>query len=158
MSKISQQIFLNSKNYLKNNSYGNAEQNDLWAELDAQAKIDGTLSINLSVKSIMDTWTLRKGYPVVKIERLDSSNQLSVTQKWFLLNPLNKLKDTVEYNDYRWFVPFTFTTKNNPNFDFESNTTWFEPTQDKSTLFYLKNILKIISNIMFFLSNNRLTK
>ena len=79
----------------------------------------------------MDTWTLKKGYPVVNVERL-KDNQLSITQKWFLLNPLNKQQNMSDYSNYKWFVPFTFTSKNKPNFDFESRPTWFKPTEDKS--------------------------
>ncbi len=122
--------FFKTQNYLKNNSYGNAEQSDLWAALDAQAKEDTTLSVDLTVGDIMNTWTLQKGYPVVHVKRL-SPTQLSVSQKYFLLNPLNSLQsntNTTEYDSYKWYVPFTYTTKVNPNFDFESETQWLKPS------------------------------
>ena len=35
----------------------------------------------------MDTWTLKKGYPVVMIDRDYENNKAKLTQKWFLLNP-----------------------------------------------------------------------
>jgi aminopeptidase N len=103
----------------------------LWAALDAQAKEDTTLSADLTVGDIMNTWTLQKGYPVVHVKRL-SANQLNVSQKYFLLNPLNSLQNnknnTAEYDSYKWYVPFTYTTKVSPNFDFESETEWLKPS------------------------------
>lgn len=116
---------------MKNNSFGNAEQDDLWNALTQQAYKDGTLNEtltankNLTVKDIMDTWTLRKGYPVLQINRTGS--QLRLTQKWFLLNPLNNAQNNLtEYNQYKWYIPFTYTTKNLKDFDFEKRPIWFK--------------------------------
>ena len=39
---------------------------------------DGVLYEDLTVKQIMDTWTLQMGYPVLTVQRFDSS--LQVTQ------------------------------------------------------------------------------
>ena len=49
--------------------FGAAEQDDLWRHLTAQAHEDSTLSKEVTVKEIMDTWTLQMGYPVVNVER-----------------------------------------------------------------------------------------
>jgi len=55
-----------------------------------------------------------------------------VTQSWFLLNPQsNILKNQTEYNSYKWYVPFTFTTKNKLAFDFESTTNWLKPNDSE---------------------------
>ena len=99
--------------------------------MDAQAKEDNTLSVDLSVGDIMNTWTLQKGYPVVHVKRV-SSTQLNVSQKYFLLNPLNTLennKNKTEYDSYKWYVPFTFTRKSELNFSFESKPYWLIPNQ-----------------------------
>ena len=48
--------------------YSNAEQDDLWAELTAQAHKDGTLEDYYNVKTIMDTWTLQMGYPYLSVD------------------------------------------------------------------------------------------
>lgn len=56
-------------NYLKKYQYNNAEQDDLWQSLTEQAHSDGVLSKELTVKAVMDTWTLQTGYPVVTIQR-----------------------------------------------------------------------------------------
>lgn len=117
---------------MKKHEFSNAEQNDLWDALTTQAKEDGTLENDLTVKLIMDTWTLRKGYPVVSVERDYTNNKLIVTQKWFLLNPENLIQNTSEYNEYRWYVPFTYTTKTEENFNFENKPTWLKPQDAKS--------------------------
>ena len=51
----------------------------MWRFLTEQAHRDGTLAADISVKQIMDTWTLQMGYPVVKVERnyRDGTAQLS---------------------------------------------------------------------------------
>ena len=53
-------------NYLRANAYSNANQDDLWQFLTSAGQEDGTL-VDLTVKEIMDTWTLQMGYPVVTI-------------------------------------------------------------------------------------------
>ena len=55
-------------NYLHANAFTNADQDDLWGFLTAAGQEDGTLT-ELSVKEIMDTWTVQMGYPVVDIVR-----------------------------------------------------------------------------------------
>ena len=73
--------------------------------------------------------TLKKGYPVVQVER--NLNELTITQKRFILNPLNTFE---AYDDYKWFVPFTFTTQNESDFSFEKAPTWLKPTDSNSEI------------------------
>lgn len=57
-------------NYLKKFSYSNSEQDDLWASLTAAAEGRQVLPAGgVTVKDIMDTWTLQSGYPVIKVQR-----------------------------------------------------------------------------------------
>ena len=60
--------------------YDNAEQDDLWRHLTEAAHEAGTLPTNLTVKTIMDTWTLQMGYPVIKVERSDDGTSATVSQ------------------------------------------------------------------------------
>ena len=98
----------------------------MWDELTKQAYEDGKLDRSLTVKKIMDKWTLQKGYPVVDVKYNSALNHLQVKQNWFLLNPLNKV-DPSEYNSYKWYVPFTYTTSSDPNFNLESDVSWLKP-------------------------------
>ena len=59
--------------------YDNAEQDDLWHYLTLAAYQDGTMSSHMTVKEVMDTWTLQKGYPVLTISREDDGSAL-ITQ------------------------------------------------------------------------------
>ena len=112
---------------------GNANQDNLWEQLTMQGHYDRTLSQDLSIKKIMDSWTLKKGYPVVSIERKINQNNstltLNVKQDYFLLNSMSKLKSSSLFSQIKWFVPFTFTTKSDANFDFESRPHWLKPDE-----------------------------
>jgi aminopeptidase N len=105
--------------------YSNAIQDNLWEELTKQAHKDKTLDEELNIKNIMDTWTLQKGYPVVHLN-IDYDNNdtilLNIKQNWFLLNPLSK-----KNNDYKWYIPFTYTTSKELNFNFETKPIWLKP-------------------------------
>ena len=118
----------------------NANQDNLWDQLTIQGKKDNKLDSNLDIKTIMDSWTLKKGYPVINIKRLDFENSSEATstllilkQSWFLLNPLSKVYKQKElYHIFKWFVPFTFTRKSELNFAFESKPYWLTPNQTES--------------------------
>ena len=54
-------------------------QDDLWDALQEQARVDG-VTLPATMKEIMDTWTLRMGYPVITVTRSYSENTAVVTQ------------------------------------------------------------------------------
>lgn len=47
----------------------------------------------MDVKTIMDTWTLQMGFPVVTIKRVDKTSKATATQKHFLLDPNAEVKE-----------------------------------------------------------------
>lgn len=65
--------------------YGNAEQDDLWEYLTQAGYRDDALPTNLTVKTIMDTWTLQMGYPVITVERNDSDTDTVISQVRYYL-------------------------------------------------------------------------
>ena len=74
----------------------------LWEFLTAAALEDNTLS-GVSVKEIMDTWTLQMNYPVVRLERDQESPCTGrLTQQRFLLTAE---PDVQEEPEYTWWVP-----------------------------------------------------
>jgi aminopeptidase N len=56
-------------NYLEAHNFSSARQDDLWDQLTLQAHQDDSLPPRMTVKEIMDTWTLQTGYPVVTVTR-----------------------------------------------------------------------------------------
>lgn len=75
--------------YLRSRSYSSATQNNLWDALTAQAHKDRALPADVTVKDIMDTWTLQTGYPVVTVTRDYSADSARVLQQRFLLREVN---------------------------------------------------------------------
>lgn len=65
-------------------SYQCATQDDLWEALTTQAHRDGVLDKTVTVKQIMDTWTLQTGFPVVTVVRdynnSSSNGRITVSQ------------------------------------------------------------------------------
>lgn len=94
------------KKYLENRIYSNAEQDDLWNTLTEESLEFKVLPENVTVKEIMDTWTLQTGYPVVTAIR-EKNGDLKITQERFLLDRKeNELDKTL------WWVPITVVDDN----------------------------------------------
>ena len=77
------------KNGLANNRYVRtvvarqykaASQDDLWSFLTEQAHRDRTLTADITVKQVMDTWTLQMGFPVVEVRRDYAGRSAQLTQ------------------------------------------------------------------------------
>lgn len=112
---------------MKKYQYSNTEQDDVWTELNNQAKKDGKLPTSnnkeLSIKLIMDTWANQAGYPVVKIERIPETKSIRVTQERFLLSALETDKTS------KWFIPFQIKLKNKNQ---PSDFYWMSPNSQES--------------------------
>jgi aminopeptidase N len=107
----------------------------------------------LTVKEIMDTWTLQMGYPVLEVIRNYSSGTFKLKQKWFLVNPLSQIQNNkFEYNKYRWYIPVTYTNKIESDFRFEKETLWFKPKEAESKLRFLYHVLfaRFLSIVLFY--------
>lgn len=118
-------------NYLTDLKYQNAEQDDLWQYLTTAAYEDNTLPTDISVKKIMDTWTLQMGYPVIKVTRSSDGTSATVTQERFLLvkNP-----NSTDTHDYKWWVPLSYTTETSPDFETTKPQRWMMDTEQQLTI------------------------
>ena len=63
--------------------------------------------MDLTVKTIMDTWTLQMGFPVVTVKRNYEDKTAHVTQERFLIG--KSKENTNESKPYSWWIPLTFT-------------------------------------------------
>lgn len=108
-------------NYLKKYAYANAETNDLWNVLNDEAHVQNVLDSKMTVKGIMDTWTLQAGYPIISVVRDYKDNFANVSQQRFYRRFVvgnEKIENSC------WFVPLTYTTAIDINFKDTKPKTW----------------------------------
>lgn len=105
--------------YLRKYAYRNAETQDLWNALGEKA--------NMDVKTIMDTWTLQMGFPVVTITRIGDTDKAQAIQKHFLLDPNTNVTVTSQFN-YKWYVPLTYVFEGASQ---DPQTKWMNISSDK---------------------------
>ena len=119
--------------YLNKYMFGNARQDDLWEELNKVAREDETLDPDLSVKEIMDTWTLQMGYPVINVHRTFPINGevIILSQERFLLFEDEETNDDPAY---KWWVPVTYTTMKSPDFNNTKTSVWMKPEDETTTI------------------------
>ncbi|XP_068228790.1 aminopeptidase N-like isoform X1 [Palaemon carinicauda] len=118
-------------NYLDSFKFDNAEQDDLWHYLTMAAHEDGTLPKDLTVKTIMDTWTLQMGYPVIKVERNVEGTSASVTQERFLVV---KNENSTDDHDYKWWVPLNYATSESPQFNHTQAMVWMKNSESEISI------------------------
>jgi puromycin-sensitive aminopeptidase len=80
--------------YLTVHAHANTETSDLWDALEA---VSGE-----PVRSIMETWILQGGYPMITVEPGDDPASLRVTQERFLYDPAGERRGD---GGQRWAVP-----------------------------------------------------
>nr|CAD7442360.1 unnamed protein product [Timema bartmani] len=114
--------------YGKGNS--SADANDLFTALDEQFTEDVGPNI-LDFQTIMETWTLQMGYPVLGVIRDYDSGAVTVTQERFLIRPSTGGTDT---HDYKWWIPLTYTTKSEMDFISTETRAWLNATDTRATL------------------------
>ncbi|KAK3853242.1 hypothetical protein Pcinc_040203 [Petrolisthes cinctipes] len=120
--------------YLNAFKYMGADQDDLWEHLTLAAHRDGILPTNLTVKTIMDTWTLQMGYPVITVQRNNDGNSVTVTQERFLLTRQENSEDT---HDYKWWVPLTYTDQTEADFSQTQPKVWMKDSEAQITIPHL---------------------
>ncbi|XP_044735757.1 aminopeptidase N-like [Chrysoperla carnea] len=105
-------------NYLRKYAYGNAVTDDLWAALSEEAHKRGVLQEGMDVKTIMDTWTVQTGYPLVTVTR-NPDGGLEVNQERFVIGA--KQRDTS-----CWWVPLSYTTAKSSDFNDTTPKDWLK--------------------------------
>lgn len=130
LQKLFYFLCLNKKKqtFLRSNRFGNANPDDLMEHIATQATFDNTLNKTLNLVEILNSWTLQSGYPLVTINRTNL-NQITVKQTWFLVNPLSTIQETPENATQKWYIPLTFTHKDELNFNLEKTPYWIRPTE-----------------------------
>lgn len=118
------------KSYLQTFAYKNAEQDNLWESLTQAAHKNGALPENYDIKSIMDSWTLQTGYPVINVTRDESGKVAKISQERFLLNrdiPHDQRKGW-------WWLPLSYTTQEEHDFNNTLPKAWMECSKSGESL------------------------
>nr|CAD7567452.1 unnamed protein product [Timema californicum] len=116
--------------YLVNVGNSSADANDLFTALGDQFTEDVGPNL-LDFQTIMETWTLQMGYPVLGVIRDYDSGTVTVTQERFLIRPATGGTDT---HDYKWWIPLTYTTKSELDFVSTETRAWLNVTDTRATL------------------------
>lgn len=87
----------------------------MWTALTEQAHKDDVLSKEVTVKEIMDTWTLQTGFPMVSVIRAYEDDFVSFKQERFSLEREIKPANL-------WWIPITYKTQN----DNSIKTAWMK--------------------------------
>ncbi|XP_069481326.1 aminopeptidase Ey-like [Ambystoma mexicanum] len=101
---LSEKLFVEGlSSYLQAFAYNNTIYDDLWSSL--QKAVDNQTAVQLprDIKSIMDTWVLQMGFPVVTV----NTSSGEITQNHFLLDPHSAVTRPSAFN-YTWTVPITW--------------------------------------------------
>nr|XP_034185421.1 putative aminopeptidase-2 [Osmia lignaria] len=112
------------QNYLSNNKETKvARPENLWEEFQKEIN-KRNQSLNATVREIMSTWTEKAGYPVLNIA-INREGVASLQQRRFFLR---NLKSTP--TNLTWWVPLSWTTKENPNFNVVKPRYWLNKERD----------------------------
>ncbi|XP_021959607.1 endoplasmic reticulum aminopeptidase 2 isoform X2 [Folsomia candida] len=129
---LSEETFIAGiRNYLRTHAYSNTVQDNLFAELQNQAELDGTL-VDYTVKQIMDTWTIETGFPIVQVTWFPDS--ILFRHEKFSLNP-PPWDPTATQEAGVWYTPIAYTQGSSPDFSSASWVPkfWFEPGTQNQT-------------------------
>nr|CAD7455286.1 unnamed protein product [Timema tahoe] len=116
--------------YLVNVGNSSADAEDLFDALNEQY-LEALSLHDIDVKTVMNTWTLQMGYPVLTVTRDYSLMRVTVSQERFLLRPAINGTDT---HDYKWWIPLTYTTKSELNFVDTETKQWLTATEESKQL------------------------
>ncbi|KAH8332337.1 hypothetical protein KR074_001324 [Drosophila pseudoananassae] len=110
------------QSYLQMYSYKNAEQDNLWQSLTQAAHKYRALPKSYDIKSIMDSWTLQTGYPVINVTRDYTAKTAKLSQERYLLNT----QITRAHRGGCWWVPLSYTTQGEQDFNNTAPKAWME--------------------------------
>lgn len=137
-----------------NRAYQSAEQNDLWDALTKQAHKDKVLDSAVTIKEIMDTWTLQTGFPVVTVIRDYNNGAATLTQVCWKIKRFKSKSDllrsifihvhpyfpppqerfmlrngtmvTTSNVEPLWWIPITYTTESQLDFNTTQPSQWMK--------------------------------
>lgn len=104
---------INYVKYFKCSLYSSATPDDLWKSIEKYLTLK-SLYNEWNLETVMTDWLSRSDYPVLYVERLPLAKRMKLTQYCLYKNTYYNC------NTKLWWLPVTFTTESNINF----NITW----------------------------------
>ncbi|XP_076675141.1 uncharacterized protein LOC143372620 isoform X2 [Andrena cerasifolii] len=103
--------------YLQQHQYSSTTPKDLWKSFDdVIAETNALGAWNISMETLMDSWTNERGYPIV--QTVLNNNRLRLTQERFSFNA------DYEAGKVAFWIPITIASASNPNFATTSTNVW----------------------------------
>uniref|UniRef100_UPI00398F08FF aminopeptidase Ey-like n=1 Tax=Pristiophorus japonicus TaxID=55135 RepID=UPI00398F08FF len=116
---LTEKVFLQGLlSYLREFSYKTVNYADLRNHLQMAVNNQSAVRLPSNLWSILDTWILQMGYPVVTINTTSGL----VTQKHFLLDSTDKVARHSRFG-YKWYIPVTWQKNNSIQKTFWINKT-----------------------------------
>lgn len=116
-------------NYLQKYKYQNADQDNLWEALTVEAHKKKILPSNLTVKTVMDSWTLQTGYPIITVIRNYEENSAELLQQRYV-------KDAVRIRSESgsWWFPLSYTDGQEKAFNSSKPKLWLSDEEKSLTI------------------------
>ncbi|XP_050293698.1 uncharacterized protein LOC126734205 [Anthonomus grandis grandis] len=111
---------LGLRNYLTKYAFQNTLPDDLWNALDETLNVTtrSRLPLNTNLSTVMRNWVVTPGFPRLEV-RLVSTAVIVEQVGRFLVNGENA--------SARWYIPITYSTNINNNFENTTAMDWLEP-------------------------------
>ncbi|XP_063887279.1 aminopeptidase N-like [Scylla paramamosain] len=117
--------------FLHEHQYGSVGQDDLSRHLTKAAHETHTLPQDLTVKTILDTWTHQAGYPLVTVTRSPAGTSATAFQEKYLWSQNSSLLSD-HYST--WWVPLTHTSQASPDFNDTLVKVWLKGTETQTSV------------------------
>lgn len=108
--------------YLKRKPKEGSSRTLLWEIFQAESNSQMSLPPDVPIQQLMSSWTMQPGYPVLRVTRNYDSGRVTVSQQRFLRNPRGG--KVMASRRQCWWVPLTFTTAKQHNFQQTNPAEW----------------------------------
>ncbi|KAL7738423.1 hypothetical protein ACLKA6_006736 [Drosophila palustris] len=116
------------RSYVKKHAYDSVVQSDLWQSMQEAVNENRFFTKEIRVSTVMDSWTLQAGYPIVSVIRNYTTAKVKVSQTRFWL------EDVEDQPESCWWIPLTFVTQQQADFNDTQAHFWLKCPSTKQTL------------------------
>lgn len=121
-------------NYLDKHEFDSADPDCLWGALQSALDKSNVPHSEFNLREVMNTWIKQKRYPLVTVERNYSTGDVTFRQEDYVTvhvhaDEPNKLLNDNNNETYQWWVPITYTTGSNLNFEDTRTMNWLRPDE-----------------------------